>query len=164
MTLPHVDIFVWAMVLSFIITLSYRFLTKPEEMRKIKEEMKFYKEKSNEARKNKNMKKSEEYLATSRDEFHRTRQDVIRLKELTARELDKQKIETVDAAKKEALSILEKAELDIKREIRNAKEEARKDVASLAVDIARKILDREMKPSDHKRLLEESLREINREG
>ncbi len=63
MFLPHVEIFIWAMALSFIITLVYRIFTKPEEMRKIKEEMKFYKEKSNEARKRKDMKKAEEYMS-----------------------------------------------------------------------------------------------------
>lgn len=61
--LPHQDIFIWAMVLSFIITVVYRIFTKPEEIRKIKEEMKFYKEKANEAQKRKDVKKSQEYLS-----------------------------------------------------------------------------------------------------
>jgi uncharacterized membrane protein (DUF106 family) len=60
--LPHQDIFIWAIFLSFIITLVYRIFTKPAEMRKIKEEMKFYREKAKEAQKRKDMKKSQEYL------------------------------------------------------------------------------------------------------
>jgi len=61
--LPHQDILIWAVVLSFIITVIYRVLTKPEEMRKLKEELKFYREKSNEAQKRKDTKKSQEYLS-----------------------------------------------------------------------------------------------------
>jgi len=60
--LPHQDIFIWAMFLSLLITAVYRFLTNPEEMRKIKEEMKFYREKANEAQKRKDTKKAQEYL------------------------------------------------------------------------------------------------------
>ncbi|NIO23019.1 MAG: DUF106 domain-containing protein [Candidatus Aenigmarchaeota archaeon] len=63
MFLPHQDIFIWAMVLSLIITVMYRIFTKPGEIRKIKEEMKFYREKANEAQKRKDTKKSQEYLS-----------------------------------------------------------------------------------------------------
>lgn len=63
MFLPHQDIFIWAIVLSFIITVVYRVFTKPGEIRKIKEEMKFYREKANEAQKRKDTKKSQEYLS-----------------------------------------------------------------------------------------------------
>jgi len=63
MFLPHQDIFIWAIFLSLIITVIYRVFTKPEEIRKIKEEMKFYREKANEAQKRKDTKKSQEYLS-----------------------------------------------------------------------------------------------------
>jgi uncharacterized membrane protein (DUF106 family) len=59
---PCQDIFLWALIISFVISLIYRIFTKPEEMRKIKEEMKFYREKSKEAQKQKDMKKANEYL------------------------------------------------------------------------------------------------------
>jgi uncharacterized membrane protein (DUF106 family) len=61
--LPHQDIIIWAVFLSFVITLIYRIFTKPEEMRKLKEELKFYREKANEAQKKKDTKKSQEYLS-----------------------------------------------------------------------------------------------------
>jgi len=61
--LPHQDILIWAVVLSFVITVIYRIFTKPEEMRKLKEELKFYREKANEAQKRKDTKKSQEYLS-----------------------------------------------------------------------------------------------------
>jgi uncharacterized membrane protein (DUF106 family) len=61
--LPHQDIIIWAVFLSFVITAIYRIFTKPEEMRKLKEEMKFYREKANEAQKKKDTNKSQEYLS-----------------------------------------------------------------------------------------------------
>ncbi|NIO19273.1 MAG: DUF106 domain-containing protein [Candidatus Aenigmarchaeota archaeon] len=60
--LPHQDIFIWAVFLSLLITAIYRIFTNPEEMRKLKEEMKFYREKSNEAQKKKDTKKAQEHL------------------------------------------------------------------------------------------------------
>lgn len=60
--LPYQDIFIWAVFLSLLITVIYRVFTKPEEIRKLKEEMKFYRERANEAQKKKDTKKAQEYL------------------------------------------------------------------------------------------------------
>jgi uncharacterized membrane protein (DUF106 family) len=61
MLLPYQEIFIWALLISFLLSVIYRIFTKPKEIRKLKEDMKFYREKSNEARKSKDMKKMEEY-------------------------------------------------------------------------------------------------------
>jgi uncharacterized membrane protein (DUF106 family) len=61
MFLPYQEIFLWALFISLIISLIYRVFTKPQEMRKIKEDMKFYREKANQAQKSKDMKKASEY-------------------------------------------------------------------------------------------------------
>lgn len=60
--LPYQDIFLWALALSFILSLVYRLFTKPHEMRQIKEDMKLYREKSKEAQKNKDLKKANEHM------------------------------------------------------------------------------------------------------
>jgi uncharacterized membrane protein (DUF106 family) len=60
---PYQDIFLWSMLLSFLISLIYRLFTKPGEIRQLKKDMKFYREKSNEARKQKDMKKANEYMS-----------------------------------------------------------------------------------------------------
>lgn len=109
-------------------------------------------------------KKSEEYLQTAKDQLRKTKEEVLQLKEQVSREADKERIKTVEEAKKEALEILKKTELEIKKGIQNAKDEVKKETVSLSVDIAAKILGREINEEDHKRLIKESLKEITREG
>ncbi len=108
-------------------------------------------------------KTAEENLQFSKNELHKAKEQSLQLKETAAREADKEKIKTLDEAKKEAIEILSKAERDIKKEIEKAKTDATKDIASLSVTLAKKILEREISEKDHKRLIEESLKEIIRE-
>lgn len=61
--LPYQDILLWTLLLSFVSSLIYRVFNKPAEMRKIKEDMKFYREKSKEAQKEKDTKKANEYVS-----------------------------------------------------------------------------------------------------
>jgi uncharacterized membrane protein (DUF106 family) len=51
-----------SLALAFVLSLLYRFLTRPEEMRRIKKEMKFYQEKSKEAQKAGDTAKANEYM------------------------------------------------------------------------------------------------------
>ncbi len=62
MFLPHIEIFLWALLISFITSLIYRVFTKPEEIRQLKKDMNFYRKKSKEAQKNKDTKKANEYM------------------------------------------------------------------------------------------------------
>ncbi len=57
------EIFIWALLISFIISVIYRVFTKPEEIRQLKKDMKFYRDKSKEAQKEKDMKKANEYMS-----------------------------------------------------------------------------------------------------
>jgi uncharacterized membrane protein (DUF106 family) len=61
MFLPHIEIFLWALLISFIISLIYRIFTKPEEIRQLKKDMTFYRGKLKEAQKNKDTKKMNDY-------------------------------------------------------------------------------------------------------
>jgi len=108
-------------------------------------------------------KKAEEYITTSREVIRRAKEDALSLRETTARDADREKIEIIGNAKKEALSVLEKAELGIKKEIEKTKEEAKKSIAGIAVEIAKKILGREVKEKDHASLIKESLKRIQSE-
>jgi len=63
MFFPYQEILLWALGLSLAISVIYRVFTNPEEIRKLKEDMKFYREKSKEAQKNKDMKKANEYMS-----------------------------------------------------------------------------------------------------
>ncbi|MEE9323648.1 MAG: EMC3/TMCO1 family protein [Candidatus Aenigmarchaeota archaeon] len=73
MFLPHQEILIWTIIIIFIVTLMYRFMVDPKKMRQIKKDMKFYSEKSKEARKKKDTKKTSEYademMKLSRKQF-----------------------------------------------------------------------------------------------
>jgi len=62
MFLPYQGIFIWALAISFIISVIYRVFTKPSEIKQLKKDMKFYRDKSKEAQKKKDTKKSNEYM------------------------------------------------------------------------------------------------------
>ncbi len=62
MILPYQFIFLWAVLLSLIISAIYRIFTKPSEIRQLKADMKLWREKSKEAQKNKDLKKANEYM------------------------------------------------------------------------------------------------------
>ncbi|MCD6591221.1 MAG: DUF106 domain-containing protein [Candidatus Aenigmarchaeota archaeon] len=59
---PYQDVFLWALVISFVLQASYRFLGDQKAIRQLKEDMKFYKDKAKEAQKAGDVKKSQEYL------------------------------------------------------------------------------------------------------
>jgi uncharacterized membrane protein (DUF106 family) len=70
---PFLTITFLSLGLSLAITIIYRVLTKPDEMRKIKQDMKFYKEKMNQANKEGDRAKANEYagemLKSSQKQF-----------------------------------------------------------------------------------------------
>lgn len=63
--------------------------------------------------------------------------------------------EIVSAAKQEAAGILRQNAEEIEREKRKAENELRSEVAGLAVLVAEKVVEREIDPADHARLIDE---------
>ena len=63
--------------------------------------------------------------------------------------------EIVGEAKREASAILEKAQKEIEREKEAAISEIKGDIADIAVDIAQKVIEKDLHKKDHERLVEE---------
>lgn len=63
--------------------------------------------------------------------------------------------EIVGEAKREASAILEKAQKEIEREKEAAISEIKNDIASIAVDIAQKVIEKDLQESDHEKLVSE---------
>ncbi len=63
--------------------------------------------------------------------------------------------EIVGEAKKEASAILEKAQKEIQREKEAAIVEIKGDIANIAVDIAQKVIEKDLNEKDHEKLVEE---------
>ena len=63
--------------------------------------------------------------------------------------------EIVGEAKKEASAILEKAQKEIEREKEAAMSEIKGDIADIAVNIAQKVIEKDLNEKDHEKLVEE---------
>ena len=64
----------------------------------------------------------------------------------------------VTDAKKEASAIILKAQKEIEREKETAINEIKKDITSIAIDIAEKVIEKDINEGDHERLLEEFIK------
>ncbi len=59
-----------------------------------------------------------------------------------------------------AAGIRSKAEADIEQEKRHAVNEARNEIGSLAMDIAGKVVEKEINEADHKKLIEDFIKQV----
>jgi uncharacterized membrane protein (DUF106 family) len=57
------EVFLWSILLSLVLALIYRFLTNPEEIRRIKGEVKFYREKVKKAQKEGNKEETNKHMS-----------------------------------------------------------------------------------------------------
>ena len=110
----------------------------------------------------KNREASQEVMKKAQDELRATKQEVLQMKNATAKEADEHRRLSMEETKKEASSLLERAKKDIKKEVAEAKGHLKSEMALLSVKIARKILGREVKEQDHKKLIKDSIRELNK--
>jgi len=63
----------------------------------------------------------------------------------------------INQAKQQALSMVESAKSEIQMEAEQIKQELRRDVAAMSIDLAGKVLDREISEKDHKELINKNL-------
>ena len=81
------------------------------------------------------------------------------LREATAR-AQKREEEIVSEAKAEAASIRAAAEADIAQERKKAVNDLKNEIGGMAVEIAGKVVEREIKESDHQALIDEFIRNV----
>ncbi len=108
-------------------------------------------------------KQAEDELKKSEERLKKTKEDILKLKELAELQADEHKQKIIQDAEKEARDIRIRSREDIERQIKEVKEEIKKEIGTLAVSIAEKILDKEIKEEDHKRLIEESIKDLSKE-
>lgn len=75
---------------------------------------------------------------------------------------DKMKAEIVQKSEEEAKRIVAKAEEQINRDVEQAIKELRTEVANLSVDLASKVIERELDQNAHEALIEKYLSEVGR--
>lgn len=79
--------------------------------------------------------------------------EIDKIKADAVREAEEEKERILESARKEAERLVEFAQREIGSEVRAAKKQLRKQVAELAVDQGRKIIEHEIKETDHERLI-----------
>lgn len=72
--------------------------------------------------------------------------------------------EIVSEAGQQAEAIRKKAQSDIEREKEKARAELKKEIADISVDIAGKVVGREIDANDHKRFIDEFVEDVSGEG
>ncbi|MGB2967092.1 MAG: F0F1 ATP synthase subunit B [Phycisphaerae bacterium] len=80
------------------------------------------------------------------------------------REAEAERRKTLDRARQEAEKVLERARQEIEGEAAQAKRQLRREVAGLSADIAAEILRRELRPEDHKALVQDFLDKADAPG
>ena len=108
-------------------------------------------------------KQAEDELKKSEERLKKTKEDILKLKELAELQADEHKQKIIQDAEKEARDIRIRSREDIERQVKEVKEEIKKEIGTLAVSIAERILDKEIKEEDHKRLIEESIKDLSKE-
>ena len=66
----------------------------------------------------------------------------------------------ITEANRQAVAIKEKAEREIEQEKKKAVREIRDDIGGIAVDLAEKVIERELNEEDHRKLIDEYIRNV----
>jgi F-type H+-transporting ATPase subunit b len=139
----------------------YLFLTKtinvPDRFRKDYQEIQMSIEKARSARE-----EAEVRLKELDARMENMAGEISEIKEQAAREAEEEKKRILEAARKEAERIVQMAHRDIETEVEQAKKSLRRQVADLAVEKGRNILQKEINEEDQKRLIENYIQEFGK--
>lgn len=107
--------------------------------------------------------KAKKYAEETHRALEMARGESVKIKKESRQIADRERRKIVEEAKKEARFLIEKAMKDLGREKEVILEKIKSDIASISVDIARKVLGREISSKDHNRIIEESISELENE-
>ncbi|MBR3367908.1 MAG: F0F1 ATP synthase subunit B [Lachnospiraceae bacterium] len=92
-------------------------------------------------------------LAQARDE-------AAQIVQSAQKEAERKADETVREAQKQAVGIRARAEADIEQERKKAINEVKDEIGGLAMDIAGKVMEREISEEDHRRLIDDFIQKV----
>lgn len=92
-------------------------------------------------------------------ELQQTRQEVAKMTEEMTKNAQLKSQQIIEEAQRKAQEIIEKARKDIEEEKARAISACKEQVPVMAMDIARKIVQREINEQDNKKLIEEALKQ-----
>ncbi len=92
-----------------------------------------------------------------------SKKESLEIIEKAKEDANKQKAIILDEAKQEALKVKEQAQKDIAQEIEASKDEIHREIVSVAIDASEKVLGREINDKDNERLVEDFVKELNKD-
>lgn len=93
-------------------------------------------------------------------ELKQTRDERRKILDEAEREAEGEREERIEAARKEAEGMIERAKREIEAHVAAGKMELRQDITRLSVELAKKIIEREIKEQDHATLVSQFILEI----
>lgn len=104
--------------------------------------------------------KAKVYAEQTHKALDMAKEEILKIKEENRKISDAQRRKILEQARKEALVLIAEAKARLSQERESVIKEIKSEIAAISVDIAKRVLGREIKPDDHKRLIEESIAQI----
>lgn len=86
------------------------------------------------------------------------------IRELALKQASEEQQRIVEAARQEAERIVARGRAEIEQDVRRAKAELRREVGELAVAIAERLIKQSLRGEDHRRIVRESISQLERRG
>ncbi len=102
----------------------------------------------------KNLQEAQRILKESKNE-------ALGIKERAHIETEELRINNIEQSKNETAQIMDEARQAIQKELDSARSKIKKEVGDISIQVAEKLLAREIKLSDHKRLVDEAIDELS---
>jgi len=106
--------------------------------------------------------KAKEYADRTQQALDAAKYEALKIKDETRRLADKERLDTISQAREEAHRLIEEAKKQVKKEEQDATKRVKTKIGDLSLEIAAKILGREISEVDHKQLIDNSIEEIER--
>ena len=107
--------------------------------------------------------KSRTLVSEAEKNVAESKKSAVLIVEKAQEDANKQKEAIIAQAKEEAKQEKEKAKQEIAQEIEASKDEIHREIVSVALDASEKILSREVKEDDNKRLVEDFVKDLEKE-
>ncbi|NQT90991.1 MAG: F0F1 ATP synthase subunit B [Candidatus Omnitrophica bacterium] len=107
--------------------------------------------------------KSKKYAEETHHALKMAKSEALKIKEDAKRLSDAERRRVIDEAKKQATFLIDEAKKQLGTERDLVLKKIRADIADISIETAKRLLSRDIDKKDHKRLIEESISEIENE-
>lgn len=106
-------------------------------------------------------KESEEALLNAKEEMEKVRVDAKKILDNTLASAENEKLKIMEDAESKVSNMFKAGKQSLESEIKKARQELKDQIADISVDIAKKILEKEITEDDHNRLIKDHIYELS---